>query len=324
MSDADSRDDRRIALLDGIVGAVDVGVVVLDANQRVVVWNEWMERNSRRPRDSMLGRTFVELFPDMAGKRIHDAIEQALLNNFASLLSHTLNRTPFELHATARGSANATPMQQAIQVIPIAVPNLERHCLIQVTDVTFAVSREKLLREQALVLRLQTFADGLTGVANRRGFDETIEKEIRRVKRTPAPLSLVMLDIDYFKPFNDLYGHQRGDECLILVANALIAGTRRASDLVARYGGEEFAIILPGTDADGARHVGESLRARIEDLGIEHGYSHTARHVTVSVGVATRVPESPVEISVLIGAADRALYEAKRSGRNRVVAHVAT
>jgi len=317
----DPSESSNVALLEGIVRAVNVGVFVLDSDQRVVVWNAWIERASRRPRASILGRPFVEVFPEQAGKRIHTAIDQALTNHFASLISQSLNRTPFQLYATAKDTASQ--MEQAIEVIPIGLPGPARYCLVQVTDVTFAVTRERVLREQAQVLRMQSFADGLTGIANRRGFDESLEAEVRRATRIPAAVSLIMVDIDYFKAYNDLYGHQRGDECLIKVAAALTGATRRATDLVARYGGEEFAIILPGTDADGALHVGEQLRATVEALGIEHGYSNAAKHVTASVGVATSLEASPVEAAVLIGAADRALYRAKRAGRNRVVAEVA-
>lgn len=311
--------NNKLILLNGVFKAVNVGAIVFDSEQRVVLWNRWMERHSHLAAEEVVGKNFSELFPALIGKRIHSAIDQALRNSFPSLLSQTLNKAPFALYTTAKEAANDILMHQAVEVIPIEVAELPRHCLVQVMDVSLAVTREKLLREQALVLRSQTFADGLTGIANRRSFDETMEKEYRRAKRTPSPLSLIMIDIDYFKPYNDLYGHQRGDQCLIDVAAALTEVLQRPSDLVARYGGEEFAIILPETNAEGAVKIGEALRSKIEKLGIEHGYSNTSKYVTVSVGVATQIPEPQTEISELIGAADRALYDAKRAGRNRIV-----
>ena len=319
----DGLSENTLPLLNGIFKAVNVGAIVFDPEQRIVLWNRWMERHSHLGTEKVVGKNFADVFPNLVGKRIHAALEQALRNNFPSLLSQTLNKAPFTLFNTAHDGAHEILMDQAIEVIPIEVSGFARHCLVQVMDVSLAVTREKLLREQALVLRSQTFADGLTGIANRRNFDETIEKEFRRAKRTPAPLSLIMIDIDYFKAYNDLYGHQKGDQCLIQVALALTEVLQRPSDLVARYGGEEFAIILPDTNADGALKIGEALRTTVEILGIEHGYSHTAKHVTISVGVATRLPEQDTEIATLIGAADRSLYEAKNSGRNRVVAQLA-
>ena len=185
-----------------------------------------------------------------------------------------------------------------------------------------AANREKVLREQAMVLRSQTFSDGLTGVANRRHFDVAIDKEQRRAKRNGVCLSLLMIDIDCFKAYNDHYGHQQGDQCLIQVSAALAGMLHRSTDLLARYGGEEFAIILPDTDADQAMLMAEALRQRVQALGIEHRCAAEGRqHVTVSVGLATLSPEQPFDVPALIGAADRALYAAKHAGRNRVAAH---
>jgi diguanylate cyclase (GGDEF)-like protein/PAS domain S-box-containing protein len=162
--------------------------------------------------------------------------------------------------------------------------------------------------------------DGLTGIANRRRLDGELEREFRRGSRSRAPLSLVLLDVDAFKSFNDLHGHPAGDECLRQVAAALADVPRRAADLVARYGGEEFAMVLPDLDAEGARQLAEAARARIEALAIAHGGSAAAPVVTVSAGAATRYPGHGGSPATLIAAADRALYVAKRKGRNRVQA----
>jgi diguanylate cyclase (GGDEF)-like protein len=308
-------------LLNSVLKAVNVGLIALDAQQRIVLWNRWMEQHSGQPAEAVIGRRFFDVFPDMLGQRMHTAVNQALEDNFPSLLSQTLNKAPFPLYSTLANANKGILMQQAVAVTPIAVADNTRHCLVQINDVSIAVTREKLLREQAMVLRSQTFSDGLTGIANRRHFDVAIEKELRRAKRAGHALSLLMIDIDYFKPYNDHYGHQRGDECLIDVAGALSAMLQRPSDLVARYGGEEFALILPDTPAPAALSLAESVREKIASLGYEHAQGGDGKHLTVSIGVATRLPDTTVDAATLIGAADKALYEAKRLGRNRVAAH---
>jgi len=310
--------DKNQLLLESVLGGVNLGIVVLDADRRVRLWNQWMARHSALRAEDVLGRDFFTIFPDLRNKRVDSAISQALRDNFPSLLSQTLNKSPFELFLDA--PARERRMQQAVAVTPIAVGGGARHCLIQISDVSSAVGREKLLREQALVLRSQTFSDGLTGIANRRHFDVAMEKELRRAKRNSATLSLLMIDIDCFKTYNDHYGHQRGDDCLIRVASALAAMLQRPADLLARYGGEEFAVILPDSDAAQAMEMGEAMRATISELEIPHLQSVGEPHITVSIGIATQNLSAPVEVPVLIGAADRALYAAKRAGRNRVMA----
>ncbi|MBI2435960.1 MAG: diguanylate cyclase [Candidatus Hydrogenedentes bacterium] len=160
--------------------------------------------------------------------------------------------------------------------------------------------------------------DALTQVANRRAFDESLDRECRRAKRNNTSLALLMLDIDAFKKYNDTYGHQAGDEVLRRVARVLEAEAHRAGDLVCRYGGEEFAAILPETTFKGARLVAERMRQGVEALGIAHARSPAKPVVTISVGVAHAPPESPSTPDHLIEAADRALYQAKRNGRNMV------
>jgi diguanylate cyclase (GGDEF)-like protein len=163
-----------------------------------------------------------------------------------------------------------------------------------------------------------SITDGLTGLANRRRFDEVLRTECARAARTRQPLALIMLDVDYFKRFNDHYGHQAGDACLVRVARTLAAGTRHASDLAARYGGEEFAIVLPNTDAPEAQRIGEALRRAIEALGIEHGGSATGQ-VSISVGIAIQPALDTGDPDDLLRLADAALYRAKDAGRNCVV-----
>lgn len=163
-----------------------------------------------------------------------------------------------------------------------------------------------------------SLVDGLTGIGNRRRFDEFLIREWRRSRRARTPLALVMLDVDYFKAFNDNYGHAAGDECLREVAATIAMVVRRPGDLCARYGGEEFAAILPHTDLAGARTLGERIRAAVTGLEIPHARSAIAPVVTVSIGVAAGDIAGNEEPEALLRAADRRLYEAKIAGRNRV------
>lgn len=173
---------------------------------------------------------------------------------------------------------------------------------------------------QAANERLQNLSllDGLTGIANRRHFDQEFLQESRRAKRENTSLSFIMLDIDYFKAFNDTYGHLKGDDCLKTVAATLKKTLRRPGDFPARYGGEEFTVVLPNTDEVGAAIIAEELRDGIEKASIEHINSLCADHVTVSLGVVTRFPGQADSPDDLILAADKALYRSKHEGRNRV------
>ncbi len=162
--------------------------------------------------------------------------------------------------------------------------------------------------------------DGLTGVANRRNFDEFLENEWRRGLRDSAPVTVIMADIDFFKAFNDSLGHQAGDECLKAIAAVIAEALKRPGDLVARYGGEEFVAVLPGTELTGGREVAETLRARVEEIGIAHPASEIGPTTTISLGVACVVPDKSTSPRDLVHQADQSLYLAKAGGRNRVVA----
>lgn len=154
--------------------------------------------------------------------------------------------------------------------------------------------------------------DGLTEIANRRHFDISLNQEWSRCTRTQTPLSLILCDVDYFKAYNDEYGHLQGDECLKHIAQTLADKVQRPADIVARYGGEEFAIILPDTPTDGATHLAEVMRQQVENLKIEHCTSAIADYITISLGVATMIPQTSDSVKTLIQNADQALYEAKQ------------
>jgi diguanylate cyclase (GGDEF)-like protein len=179
----------------------------------------------------------------------------------------------------------------------------------------------KVAKEMAecAYIQLQRLAglDGLTQIANRRRFDEHLSQEWRRMVRDQTPISLILCDIDYFKPFNDYYGHQAGDNCLRQVAQTIDRLVKRPADLAARYGGEEFAVTLPNTGVEGAVQIAELIRFEIEQLKIPHHRSDVSSYVTLSLGISSQVPGYESRSESLIAAADKALYTAKQQGRDR-------
>ena len=188
----------------------------------------------------------------------------------------------------------------------------------------FDISERKKTEEQLLRLQRElqdlSFKDGLTGLANRRRFDALLDLEWASARRNQRPLSLLLIDIDHFKLYNDQYGHVQGDDCLKRVARALASGATRPRDFTARFGGEEFALGLPETDAKGAEHVAARCREALAAARIAHERSPVAPNVTVSIGVGTIVPTGSDEQLRFIEEVDRRLYRAKQSGRNSLVA----
>lgn len=212
-----------------------------------------------------------------------------------------------------------------------------RHVEAQLEAAQIDFERRTLARTQALEARNETLTqlrltletanqrlqrlvavDALTGIANRRQFDRSLERELRRARRDAQPLSLIFLDLDEFKRFNDTYGHARGDEVLRGVARTLNETFRRGGDFVARYGGEEFAVVLPGVDARRGALYAERLRRRIWRLHIPYGAAQMTDRVTISGGVATVTPPMTATAEELLAAADKALYRAKCLGRNQI------
>jgi diguanylate cyclase (GGDEF)-like protein len=169
-------------------------------------------------------------------------------------------------------------------------------------------------------LSLLANVDGLTGVANRRCFDEYFDQEWNRLIQEQLPLSLILADLDFFKLFNDTYLHLKGDDCLKTIAQTINSCVHRSTDLVARSGGEEFAILLPNTPQEEAIKIAEIIRKKIHQLQIPHQKSSVSEYVTLSLGVATQIPTENVALTSLMTAADQALYLAKKQGRNCVIA----
>jgi diguanylate cyclase (GGDEF)-like protein len=295
---------------------LNCGVIVVDAGMHVALWNKWLVPRCGQSAQRVRGMHLCEVFPELRGSRVEAAVLAALTDGTAASVPPSQERAPFPLRAA--GSFDGGHVEQAVAVTPFS-EGLEAYALIEIRDVSGTVDRERQLRDHAETLRARSFVDGLTGIANRRYFDVAISRELRRAQRLGTPLSLMMMDIDAFKAYNDHFGHPEGDTCLKRVAQALAAVLKRPADVAARYGGEEFAAILPDTTAEQARTLAEALRAQVAQLAIAHAPAAGRPHVTLSIGISSHDKVALNDTALLVDAADQALYRAKRAGRDRVV-----
>lgn len=313
----DSKLDFSVRLMEHLV----VPTFVLDADCRVLIWNRACERLTGLKASAVIGtREHWRGFYDDPRPCLADLIAQGRTEEMDALYADHDHAGEDAITAHGRKAENWCVMPQvgtrlylAIDAGPIYD---ESGMLVAVVETLRDMTVQK--EAQAELERLAT-RDGLTSVANRRCFDQTLNTEWRRATREARALSLLMIDVDYFKFYNDTYGHQGGDECLRRIAAAMSGVVKRSSDSVARYGGEEFAILLPATDPEGASLVAERIRAAVESLAMPHEKSGVADHVTVSIGVASAIVSTGGMPTQLVGVADAALYRAKKEGRNRVV-----
>jgi diguanylate cyclase (GGDEF)-like protein/PAS domain S-box-containing protein len=295
-----------------------VPTFVLDKNGTVLIWNKACERLTGLSAHEVIGtKDQWRGFYDTERPCLADLIVQDRMDEIDGLyVKHDeTSHKNFGIHAETWCVMPriGTQLYLAIDAGPIYDAAGQ---LLAVVETLRDMSSHK--KAQTELERLANH-DGLTGIFNRRGFDERLHNEWSRTSREKQPLSLIMIDVDHFKRFNDTYGHQAGDDCLKKVATVLEQQTYRPSDMAARYGGEEFAMILPSIDEDGASVVANRIRESIAALAIPHSASGAIRVVTVSVGVATARPVQGGKADELIRRADEALYQAKGAGRNRVM-----
>jgi diguanylate cyclase (GGDEF)-like protein len=270
---------------------------------------EWVEAGARRV------AYYSRLPPGRYRFRVTAANDDGLWNSEAAALSFHLQphvyETPWFYAVCALAVGVALWGGDRLRVRGLRAREEALRRLVDERTRALAEANQRLERLSAL--------DPLTGLANRRRFDEVLDVEWRRGCRSGGPISLILFDLDFFKRYNDTNGHLAGDECLRQVARVLSGALGRAGDLVARYGGEEFVALLPDLGEEAALALAERLRAGVEALGLPHDASAVSRLVTISAGVATMVADERHSPAVLVAAADRALYQAKRGGRNLVV-----
>ena len=294
-----------------------VPTFVIDTAGRVMIWNHACERLTGLAASEMIGTNeHWRGFYNAPRPCLADLIAQARINEVDIYYPEhgSISEARYGLYAEnwCVMPHHGTRLYLAIDAGPIYD---KKGQLIAVVETLRDMTLQKLA--QAALQELANH-DGLTGIANRRAFDEALKIEWRRTMRDSKPLSVLMVDVDRFKDFNDSYGHLAGDECLKQVATIMSAQMQRASDVVARYGGEEFAVILPDSSAEGAATVADRVRTAVEAARIPFSNSEFS-HVTVSIGAGSVAPSALVDSWQLVSTADAALYRAKASGRNRVV-----
>jgi diguanylate cyclase (GGDEF)-like protein/PAS domain S-box-containing protein len=296
-----------------------VPTFVIDPDRSVVIWNRACERLTGVAAADVLGTSeHWRAFYENERYCLADLVALERPDKLSDLYSQYLVRSEHGMGFSAENWCVMPKLGNHLYLAIDAGPiHDEDGNLIAVVETLRDMTDQKRAE-----MALQTLAakDGLTGLANRRAFDSTLQSEWLRLEHSGKPMSLLFVDVDHFKLFNDRHGHQSGDECLRAVATIVGAQALRPIDLAARYGGEEFAIILPETGRDGARDVAERIRQAVLDLKIAHGAPRASAHVTLSVGVATLEPGPHAGCDSLLAQADQALYAAKRLGRNRVIA----
>lgn len=272
------------------------------------------------------------VLPDLSGYEVCEILKNhPIYNSIPIIFLSAIDDTMGKVKAFQVGGADYITKPFQVQEVMARIKNqLTITTLYQKLQEKNIYLQEEIKRrqriQQKLVMANQKLKnlvniDGLTGVANRRKFDESLSLEWKRSYREKIPLSLILGDIDFFKQYNDNYGHLAGDDCLQSVAQQIVKQINRPADLIARYGGEEFAILLPNTPLNGAVHVGEIVRSAILALKLIHESSMICQYVTMSLGVSALIPQSTQSYSVLIEQADQALYMAKARGRNRVISY---
>ena len=313
MSDSDTSIGEFHWLL-GILQNIDVGLVVLDPENRVQLWNGFMENHSGIRAGDALGQDLFELFPDIPKTWLQRKIDSVFLLNNRAFTTWQQRPYLFRFESYRPITGGAEWMFQNVTFFPlVSLRGTIDHVCLLIYDVTDMALDELALQDANRELERLGRTDGLTGLDNRRSWEERLHAEYKRHSRSGQPCSLVMFDIDHFKRVNDTYGHQVGDEVIRRIAQTLMR-VDRDSDIGGRYGGEEFGVILPDTDAEGAARFAERLRAAVESLAVEH--EGGTLHCTISLGVA------PLEPSVAgpdqwLERADQALYRSKEEGRNR-------
>lgn len=303
--------------LESIISSVNMGLIVVDSDENILLWNEWVVKHSKISQNQALTAKIATVFQDAPSVAFLSALRNSLTYGLPAVLSNALHRSPLALYTPSEIQSEKIRMHLSITITPLPVAHGKPCFLIQISDSSTSIRREKMLRSHSEILKRDATTDSLTGIYNRRFFDEHYRMALGQAARQKLPLSVFMIDIDFFKEYNDYYGHPTGDKTLIKVANALKAQLSRSTDVVARFGGEEFILMLPNMPEEHAMSFADRLRIAIWDMAIPHLKSRISQRISVSIGVSTYDQRSESAMPYLVNAADAALYKAKQNGRNQ-------
>jgi diguanylate cyclase (GGDEF)-like protein/PAS domain S-box-containing protein len=295
-------------IMSQVFNASNDGIWAIDKNFKIIRVNKKLLDLLNLPPKDVIHNKCYEVFPEACRGPEYCPFKKILSGEHTVEQERTIL---FKSGKTIPFKVTCTPLSSLDQSIIGMVETF--------SDITERKHAEKVLQLANRELERLATEDGLTKLSNRRRFDEYLELEWRRQARASGQISLIMCDVDFFKRYNDHYGHQAGDACLRSVADAIRKKVGRPGDLIARYGGEEFAIVMPETDIKGAWHVAENISRELSKKRIAHQESLAASHITISCGIASIFPTTENEPQLLIERADQALYRAKQQGRNQIV-----
>lgn len=285
-----------------MLDSISSGIFEFDQNRRIIYANPMALQIFSLSAEDILGRHVNQLFKDGTD------------NNILSLID-----SPKSKGDRQDNHYKLSIGERIMDVRVVLSDQIQDTQIIILEDITARETAQRKLLETNQKLKILARVDGITNLYNRRYFDEIFHKEWVRLKREKGELSLILFDVDYFKSYNDTYGHPEGDQCLHSIAQAINSYIRRPADIAARYGGDEFVLLLPNTPLDGALHLAELIRNRIEQLQIVHQKSPVESHVTVTIGAGNGIPDDSLPEDKFVWLADEALYEAKMRGRNCVI-----
>lgn len=301
-----------------ILDHVGVGLFGLDKNMNLVLWNDFMAKNSRRPAETVLHTNLFESFPELPKAWLEKKIKSVFILKNQAFTSWEQRPWLFQFAHNRPMTGGIDSMQQNCTFIPLKDDKGEIEAVaVVLMDVTDAAIYQRMLMDANKKLEESSNRDGLTGIFNRRYIEHTLNAEIKRVQRHGGELSILMFDLDHFKKINDVYGHLGGDEVLRETGRR-VGGSIRETDVAGRYGGEEFLLVMPHTNPEQAMVVAERLRKKIEASPVVFG--ELAIAASASLGV-TGLSGHHNEASHMIHEADLALYAAKKGGRNRAICY---
>lgn len=308
-----STDLDSLHLVMQLLQTLDNGLILLDADYQVQMWNSFMENHSGIATSHARGQSLFNLFPDLPKTWLKRKIDSVFSLQSRAFCTWEEHPRLFNFKSTRPLTGHSEKMYQNITLIPLSGLNgsITSVCLL-VYDVTEIATRKKELESANRTLKKLSRTDKLTDLHNRGYWEESLEREFKRCRRSKRPASLILFDIDHFKVFNDAHGHSAGDEVLRAVAKA-VRQAQRSTDIAGRYGGEEFGIVLPETTQDQALLVAERLRETIAGTVVD--WEDTPLQVTVSLGVA-EYSDALDDYQAWLGLSDKALYQAKEDGRN--------